>query len=104
MKITYIPPVLATVTPMVEPTTSEMNWMEKAMSTAIQNTIVEPFQNWCLNVWTNFVDASLPVCTVTSLAALVLVMIGVKKAKPWVIIPILVYVFIQIVNSIVIGG
>ena len=104
MKIAYIPPVLATATPIPQPTQSEMNWMEKAMSNAIQSTIVEPFQTWCLGVWTNFVDASLPVCTVASLTALMLTMIGVKKAKQWIIIPILVYLFIQIINFVMLGG
>lgn len=100
MKISYIPPVLATAAP----SPKQMNWLEEAMSNAIQNTIVDPFQEWCLGVWTNFVDVSLPVCTVASLTALMLTMIGVKKAKPWIIIPILVYLFIQIINFMVIGG
>ncbi len=100
MKISYIPPVLATVTP----STKQMNWLEEAISNAIQNTIVEPFQEWCFGVWTNFVDVSLPVCIVASLTALMLNMIGVKKAKQWVIIPILVYLFIQIINFIMLGG
>lgn len=104
MKITYIPPVPVAVTPLLQPSQEGMNWMERVMSNAIQSTIVEPFQSWCLGVWTNFVDASLPICTVASLTALMLTMIGVKKAKQWVIIPILVYLFIQMINFIVLGG
>lgn len=100
MKITYIPPALTTATP----STNEMNWLEEVMSNAIQNTIVEPFQAWCLGIWMSFVDVSLPVCTIASLTALMLTMIGVKKAKQWVIIPIIVYLFIQIINYMVAGG
>lgn len=104
MKICYIAPILTTVTPIQEPTATEMNWMEKAMSTAIQSTIVEPFQAWCHSVWLGFVDVSLPICTATSLFALVLTLIGVKKAKQWVIIPIIVYLSIQVANYIMAGG
>lgn len=104
MRITYIPSVVATVTPMPEPTQNEMNWMESAMSNAIQNTIVEPFQTWCLGVWANFIDVSLPICIVTSLTALMLTMVGVKKARTWIIIPIIVYLFLQIINYMVVGG
>ena len=78
--------------------------MEDAMSSAIDNSIVKPFHNWCYGVWNWTVNTSFPVCTTTSLIALMLYMIGVKKARKWIIIPILVYLFIQLADVMVAGG
>lgn len=79
-------------------TDKKMNWIEDAISNAIQNTIVDPFQNWCHDLWVGFVDVSLPACIMISLAALTLSLLGVKKAQKWVMIPIVIYLFIQLFN------
>lgn len=93
MHISYIPGGAAETT-----VVAKASWIEEAIGNAINNTIVEPFQNWCIGLWNGFVDISLPVCTTVALVALVLNLIGVKKAKQWVIIPFLVYLFIQVAN------
>ena len=99
MKISYMPPTVCAVT-----ATADQGIIEKAISNAIQNTIVIPFKNWCFDVWTGFVDVSLPACTCISLISLIFYMCGIKKAKDYVIIPIIVYLFIQIANYIISGG
>lgn len=73
--------------------------METAMSNAINKCVVQPFHSWCHNIWCWFVDISLPACTTISLISLMLYMIGVKKARQWIIIPILVYLFIISANA-----
>lgn len=75
--------------------------INNAVSNAIQTTIVNPFKNWCYNLWCSFVDASLPICTAASLIALILTLIGVKNARQWVIIPIIVYLFIMMADMMV---
>ena len=75
--------------------------MEGAVSNAINNCIVQPFQNWCYGLWCGIVDISLPACTTTSLVSLMLYMIGVKKARQWIIIPMLVYLFLQMADKMV---
>lgn len=75
--------------------------IEGAVSNAISNCIVRPFQNWCYGIWCGIVDVSLPACTTTSLVALMLYMVGVKKARQWIIIPIIVYLFLQIADKMV---
>ncbi len=99
MKISYIPPTVCAAT-----ATADQGVIEKAISNAIQNTIVIPFQNWCFDLWTGFVSVSLPVCTTVSLISLIFFMCGVRKAKDYIIIPIIVYLFIQIANYIILGG
>lgn len=75
--------------------------IESAVSGAIDTVIIKPFQNWCYGVWCWTVDASLPACTTVSLISLMLYMIGVKKARKWIIIPIIVYLFVQLANSMI---
>lgn len=94
MQITYIPAA-----------ETNQNVLEKAInnavSNAIQTTIVNPFKNFCYNLWCGFVEASLPICTAASLIALILALIGIKKARQWVIIPIIVYLFIMMADMMV---
>lgn len=102
MQICYIPAV-STVTPT---TLCAIDFgiketIEAAMSNVVDTCIVKPFQAWCYGVWCWTVDASLPACTTVSLVSLMLYMIGVKKARKWIIIPIIVYVFIQLANSMI---
>lgn len=78
--------------------------IEGAVNNAITNCIVKPFQGWCYGVWCGFVDVSFPACTVVSLTSLMLYMIGVKKARQWIIIPIIVYLFLRIADSMITGG
>lgn len=97
MQITYIPAVSTVST--------NKNMLEKtignAVEKAIQATIINPFKSWCYSIWRGFVDASLPICTAASLIALILTLIGVKKARQWVIIPIIVYLFIMMADMMV---
>lgn len=100
MQICYIPAVTTT------PTLCAIDFgiketIESAMSSVIDTCIVRPFQNWCLGVWHWTVDTSLPVCTTVSLISLMLYMIGVKNARKWIIIPIVVYLFIQLANCMI---
>ena len=78
-----------------------MLFRSSAMSSVIDTCIVRPFQNWCLGVWHWTVDTSLPACTTVSLISLMLYMIGVKGARKWIIIPVIVYLFIQIANCMI---
>ena len=78
--------------------------IEGAVSNAIDNCIVKPFQGWCYGVWCGFVDVSLPICTTASLISLMLCMIGVKKAKQWIIIPIIAYLFLRLADVMITGG
>lgn len=103
MTITYIPATVMQAQS-IQPILVDQNWIEKAISNAIQNTIVIPFHNLCIGIWTGFVDVSLPVCTATSMIALAFSLAGVDKAKQWVVIPIIVYLFIQILNGIILLG
>lgn len=90
---------------LMQPTTViEQNMIERAISNAINSAIVYPFQNWCLQLWNDFVDLSLPICVTLSLVSLMLTFVGVKKTRTWVLIPIIIYVFIQSTNYIVGGG
>ena len=108
MQICYIPPVSATTVCAINPgewVGNGAGWLgetiESAVSSAINNCIIKPFQHWCLDVWHWTVDASLPACTTVSLISLMLYMIGVKNARKWIIIPVIVYLFIQIANCMI---
>ncbi|MBE6070084.1 MAG: hypothetical protein E7211_20700 [Clostridium lundense] len=108
MQICYIPSTSVTTVCSMNPVDwvgSGADWLgetiECAVSSAINNCIVRPFQNWCIDVWHWTVDASLPVCTTVSLISLMLYMIGVKNARKWIIIPIIIYLFIQIANGMI---
>ena len=103
MQICYIPPV-STVS--VPTTLCAIDFgiketIESALSNVIDTCIVKPFQNWCVDMWHWTVDTSLPACTTVSLISLMLYMIGVKNARKWIIIPIIVYVFIQLANCMI---
>ena len=104
MQICYIAPVTTSATLAVS---ENQGFWEKtignAVEGAIQNAIVRPFQHWCYGLWCGFVDISLPVCTTVSLSALMLSIIGVKKARQWIIIPIIVYLFIMSANKMIEG-
>lgn len=95
MQICYIPATTCAINFSLAET------IENAVSGAIDKAIVKPFQGWCYGVWCWTVDASSPACTTVSLISLMLYMIGVKKARKWIIIPIIVYIFIQMANSMV---
>lgn len=95
MQICYIPSTTCAINFNLSET------IENAVSGALDNAIVKPFQNWCYGIWCWTVDASLPVCTTVSLISLMLYMIGVKKARKWIIIPIMIYIFIQLVNGMI---
>lgn len=110
MKICYIPPKeqkqnnnLIYVAAGASFTDKITSGMETAMNNAIDNCIVKPFHAWCYNMWCGFVDISLPACTITSLTALMLYMVGVKKARQWIIIPIIVYLFISVADAMING-
>lgn len=103
MTIMYIPAAVMQAQP-TQPIIADKNWIEQAISNAIQHTIVDPFNAFCLGMWNGFVDVSLPICTATSMIALAFSLAGVKKAKQWVVIPIIVYLFIQILNGIILLG
>ncbi|PHV72208.1 hypothetical protein CS063_01665 [Sporanaerobium hydrogeniformans] len=101
MQICYIPAVTTPTLCAIDLGIKET--IESAMQGVIDNMIVKPFQNWCHGIWMWTVDTSLPACTTVSLVALMLYMVGVKSARKWIIIPIIVYVFIQIANAML-GG
>lgn len=82
-------------------TDKKMSWIEEAIANAIQKTIVDPFQDWCHDIWIGFVNISLPACVMISLVAVMLSLLGVKKAQKWVLIPIVIYLFIQIFNFLI---
>ncbi len=73
--------------------------IESAMGNVVNDFIVKPFQSWCLGIWHWIVSVSLPVCVVVTLMALMLYMIGAKKSRKWIILPAIIYLFIQIANS-----
>ena len=109
MQICYIP--ATTVSANINP----VGWIsdlgdviEKSVNTAVSNAIdtviVKPFQGWCYGVWCGFIDVSLPACTVISLTSLMLYMLGVKKARQWIIIPIIVYLFLRVADGMITGG
>lgn len=103
MQICYIPAVssISVPTTMCAIDLGIKETIEAAMSNVVYNCIVKPFQAWCYGIWCWTVDASLPACTTVSLVSLMLYMIGVKNARKWIIIPVLVYIFIQLANSMV---
>lgn len=98
MKMYYIPPTIATVK------VEDMGWLQEVIHNAIQSSIVDPFQAWCLSVWNGFVSSSLAICTTAALISLIFYMCGCKRARNYIIIPIIVYIFIRMIDYMIIVG
>lgn len=103
MKISYIPATsIRNVPDNLPGTLAAGNQLSEAIEEALRNAIVIPIKEWCYGTWKCFVRISLPACIFTSLFSLVLYMIGVKKARQWIIIPIIVYIFLRFIDGMII--
>ena len=92
MKICYIPPVTLSAT------STEQGMIERAISSAIQNTIVKPFQEALLNGWIKFVDVSYILCLAIAMAGAICGFCGIKKGYKVAIVSILFYLLLRMVS------
>ncbi len=93
MRISYIPTMVATATPEVN-----QNILEKAISDAINSTIVQPLQNWLLGCWIKFVGVSYWLCLAIATSCAICSMCGIPKAKSLAIKTIIFYIIIRMVS------
>lgn len=92
MRISYIAPVaLSTVT-------ADQGILEKAISNAIEHTIVIPLQNWLLNGWIKFVGLSYWLCLAVSTTGVICAILGIPKGKKWAITSIVFYIIVRMVT------
>lgn len=93
MKISYIAPVtLSTVT-------ADQGILERAISNAIEHTIVIPLQNWLLNGWIKFVGLSYWLCLAVATTGVICAILGIPKGKKWAITSIVFYIIVRMVSS-----
>ena len=92
MKICYIPPVTLSAA------STEQGIIERAISSAIQNTIVKPFQEALLNGWVKFVDVSYILCLAIAMAGAICGFCGIKKGYKVAIVSILFYLLLRMVS------
>lgn len=102
MKISYIAPVQTpleygivggTVKNMMQ--NNIMDPMQEAISNAIQESIVIPFQTWCHNTWINFVDASFIFCLALATTGAICGILGIKKGYKATVFAIIFYVLLR---------
>ena len=91
MKISYIAPVVLSAT-------AEQGIIEKAISSAIQNTIIIPFQHALLNGWIKFINTSYILCLAIAMTGAICGVCGIKKGYKVAIISILFYLLIRMVS------
>ena len=77
--------------------------IQSAIEKAIQNTIVIPFQNWCVNLWSGFIALSHYVCLFVAIGGVIYYICGIEKGKKVAIVSVLVYVGFQLINWIILG-
>jgi len=92
MKICYIAPVALSAA------TTDQGIIERAISSAIQNTIVIPFQQSLLNGWIKFVNTSYILCLAIAMAGVICGLCGIKKGYKVAIVSILFYLLIRMVS------
>lgn len=95
MKISYIHPVIL---PAATVSNVDQNIIEKAISNAIQHTIVIPFQKWMLGTWLKFVGLSYWLCLAIATAGVICAILGIDKGKKWAIGSIIFYIIIRMVT------
>lgn len=91
MKICYIAPVASIA---LEPQ-SNQGMIEKAISSAIQNTIVEPFCHAVNQAWIKLIDVSYILCLSIAVAGVICGICGIKKGYKWSVVSILFYLFLR---------
>ncbi len=94
MKICYIAPVTLTASTV----TTNQNMIEKAISDAINSTIVQPFQEWLLNGWIKFVGVSYWICLAIATTGVVCAICGIPKGKSLAVKSIIFYIIIRMVS------
>lgn len=92
MKICYIAPVALSAT------ATDQGIIERAISSAIQNTIVIPFQESLLNGWIKFVNTSYILCLAVAMAGSICGFCGIKNGYKVAIVSILFYLLIRMVS------
>lgn len=102
MKISYIP-VVATATTSTIEKVEEMGWLQEIIHNAIQSAIVDPFTNWCTDVWINFMNASHYICLFTAIGGVIFWICGIEKGKKVAIVATLTYVGLRILNMFILG-
>ena len=93
MKISYIAPVTLSAV------TTDQGILEKAISNAIEHTIVIPLQNWLLNGWIKFVGLSYWLCLAVATTGVICAILGIPKGKKWAVTSIVFYIIIRMVSS-----
>lgn len=88
MRICYIAPVDVV----------SQSILEKAVSNAIQNTIVIPLKRCLLNGWIKFTGLSYWMCLAIATAGVVCAACGIPKGKKWAITSIIFYIIIRMVS------
>ena len=110
MRICYIPPVVATVTNVVEAeavnlmdilislANGDTKLLETAISNAINNTLVIPFVTAVTKGWLVFVEVSGYITLFIALAGVMSYIGGVKKGKDVAITCGVIHIIIQLIN------
>lgn len=93
MKISYIPAATA-----ASNITTDPGLIEKAISDAINSSIVIPFQAKCAELWARFVDTSFILCLAIAMAGVICGACGINKGYKWAIISILFYLFLRMTS------
>ena len=109
MNVYYTPVALTKATEILSDTSpitvdASQGMIEKAIHNAIQNSIVTPLQNWLLGVWIKFVRVSHFACLGIATIGVIVWIIGIDKGKKIAIISVAIYLGIQLLNWVILGG
>ncbi len=92
MKICYIAPVTLSAV------NADQGMIERAISNAIQNTIVIPLQQWLLNGWIKFVGLSYWLCLAIATTGVICAICGIPKGKKLAVCSIIFYIIVRMVS------
>lgn len=92
MKISYIAPVVLSAA------NADQGMIEKAISNAIQSTVVIPLQQALLSGWIKFVSTSYILCLAVAMAGAICGFCGIKKGYKFSVASILFYLLIRMVS------
>ncbi|MHC1750751.1 MAG: hypothetical protein AB9856_20960 [Cellulosilyticaceae bacterium] len=88
MKVCYIPAIVAT--------TTDKGIVEKAISDAINSTIVTPIKAWALDTWIRVIDLSGILCLAIAFTGAICGMLGIKKGYKATVLSIVFYCLIRL--------
>lgn len=95
MKISYIAPVREYT--MLD-SLLDFSIIERAVSSAIDKTIVKPLQGWFINAWIRFVGLSYWLCLAIATTGVICAILGIQKGKKLAAGSIVFYIIIRMVT------